>query len=42
MKEYIVLDIETKKLAEEVEGSWSNIKAFGLAVAVVKIYHEGR
>lgn len=30
----IYLDVETQRLAEEVEGGWDNIRAFGLAVAV--------
>ena len=30
----IYLDIETQRLSYEVEGGWSNIKDFGLAVAV--------
>ncbi|MGH9688801.1 MAG: ribonuclease H-like domain-containing protein [Candidatus Acidiferrales bacterium] len=30
----IYLDIETLRLSHEVEGGWSNIRAFGLAVAV--------
>lgn len=30
----IYLDVETLKLSHEVEGGWSNIRAFGLAVAV--------
>lgn len=30
----IYLDVETEKLADEVPGGWSNIKAFGLTVAV--------
>lgn len=30
----IYLDIETLRLSHEVEGGWSNIRAFGVAVAV--------
>jgi DEAD/DEAH box helicase domain-containing protein len=30
----IYLDVETQKLADEVQGAWENIRAFGLAVAV--------
>lgn len=30
----IYLDIETQRLSSEVAGGWSNIKAFGIAVAV--------
>jgi DEAD/DEAH box helicase domain-containing protein len=30
----IYLDVETEKLADEVPGGWSSIKAFGLTVAV--------
>ena len=30
----IYLDIETKRLSSEVAGGWSNIEAFGLAIAV--------
>ncbi|HUO33679.1 MAG TPA: ribonuclease H-like domain-containing protein [Candidatus Acidoferrum sp.] len=30
----IFLDIETLRLSHEVEGGWSNVRAFGLAVAV--------
>jgi DEAD/DEAH box helicase domain-containing protein len=30
----IYLDIETLRLSHEVDGGWSNIRAFGLAVAV--------
>jgi DEAD/DEAH box helicase domain-containing protein len=30
----IYLDIETQKIAEEVQGGWDNIRAFGLSVAV--------
>ena len=30
----IYLDTETQRLAEEVEGGWENIRAFGLAVGV--------
>ncbi len=30
----IYLDVETLKLSHEVQGGWSNIRAFGLAVAV--------
>jgi len=30
----IYLDIETLRLSHEVEGGWSNIRAFGIAVAV--------
>jgi len=30
----IYLDIETLKLSHEVDGGWTNIRAFGLAVAV--------
>lgn len=30
----IYLDVETLRLSHEVEGGWSNIRAFGLAVAV--------
>lgn len=30
----IYLDVETKRLSHEVTGGWSNIKSFGLAVAV--------
>lgn len=30
----IYLDIETQRLSSEVDGGWSNIRAFGLAVAV--------
>ena len=30
----IYLDVETQKLADEVQGAWDNIRAFGLAVAV--------
>jgi len=30
----IYLDIETLRLSNEVQGGWSNIRAFGLAVAV--------
>lgn len=30
----IYLDIETLRLSQEVEGGWSNIRAFGVAVAV--------
>jgi DEAD/DEAH box helicase domain-containing protein len=30
----VYLDIETLRLSHEVEGGWSNIRAFGLAVAV--------
>jgi DEAD/DEAH box helicase domain-containing protein len=30
----IYLDIETLRLSHEVEGGWSNIRAFGMAVAV--------
>jgi DEAD/DEAH box helicase domain-containing protein len=30
----IYLDVETQKLADEVQGTWENIRAFGLAVAV--------
>ena len=33
MKE-VYLDVETQRLAEEVEGGWDNIRAFGLSVAV--------
>lgn len=32
--EYIVYDIETKKLANEVEGGWSNIYGMGMASGV--------
>ena len=39
MDEYIVLDLETQKLSDEVEGGWNNIKDFGVAVAV--LWHEG-
>ncbi len=30
----IYLDVETVRLAEEVQGAWENIRAFGLSVAV--------
>lgn len=30
----IYLDAETQRLAEEVDGGWNNIRAFGLSVAV--------
>lgn len=30
----IYLDVETQKIAEEVQGGWENIRAFGLSVAV--------
>lgn len=30
----IYLDIETQRLSHEVDGGWSNVRAFGLAVAV--------
>lgn len=30
----IYLDVETQRLSNEVQGGWSNIRAFGLAVAV--------
>ena len=33
MKE-IYLDVETQRLADEVQGGWDNIRAFGLSVAV--------
>ncbi len=33
MKE-IYLDVETQRLADEVQGGWENIRAFGLSVAV--------
>ena len=38
MDSYIVLDIETKKTANEVEGGWNNIPAFGVAIAV--LWHQ--
>lgn len=34
MPREIYLDVETQKLAHEVPGGWTNIRAFGLAVAV--------
>lgn len=40
MNDYLVLDIETKRLSTEVEGGWNNIGGFGLAVAVVE-YADG-
>lgn len=40
MENYVVLDLETKKLSDEVEGGWNNIPAFGVAIAV--LWHEGR
>ena len=30
----IYLDIETLRLSHEVDGGWSNIRGFGMAVAV--------
>lgn len=33
-QKYVVLDIETQKTAQEVEGGWNNIKDFGVAIAV--------
>jgi len=30
----IYLDVETQRLADEVQGGWDNIRAFGLSVAV--------
>jgi DEAD/DEAH box helicase domain-containing protein len=30
----IYLDVETQRIAEEVQGGWDNIRAFGLSVAV--------
>ena len=30
----IYLDVETQRLADEVQGGWENIRAFGLSVAV--------
>ena len=39
MDNYIVLDLETQKLSDEVEGGWNNIKDFGVAVAIC--WHEG-
>src|SRR5512134_1632271 len=30
----IYLDTETQKIADEVQGGWDNIRAFGLSVAV--------
>jgi len=35
MSEYLVYDIETKKLANEVEGGWGNIHGMGMASGVV-------
>lgn len=35
MSEYVVLDVETKRLSTEVQGGWKNIPDFGLAVAVL-------
>lgn len=35
MKQYVVLDIETQKLADEVPGGWENIPGFGIAVVGV-------
>ena len=34
MGKYLVLDIETRKLVQEVKGGWDNIKDFGLAIAI--------
>ncbi len=34
MPREIYLDVETQKLAHEVPGGWTNIRAFGLSVAV--------
>jgi hypothetical protein len=34
MPSEIYFDVETQKLSHEVPGGWSNIQAFGLAVAV--------
>jgi DEAD/DEAH box helicase domain-containing protein len=34
MEREIYLDVETQRLAHEVPGGWTNIRAFGLAVAV--------
>ncbi len=30
----IYMDAETQRVADEVEGGWENIRAFGLSVAV--------
>ncbi|MFI5342511.1 MAG: ribonuclease H-like domain-containing protein, partial [Candidatus Methylomirabilales bacterium] len=30
----IYLDVETQRIADEVQGGWDNIRAFGLSVAV--------
>lgn len=37
----VYLDIETLRLSHEVEGGWSNIPAFGLAVAVTWDHENG-
>jgi len=34
MKDFIILDTETKKHADQVSGSWDNIEEMGLATAV--------
>lgn len=39
----IYLDVETQRLADEVQGGWDNIRAFGLSVAVTwDIAHDFR
>lgn len=40
MYDYVVLDIETKRLSDEVAGGWNNIPGFGLAIAVL-MYPDG-
>jgi DEAD/DEAH box helicase domain-containing protein len=39
----IYLDVETQRLADEVQGGWDNIRAFGLSVAVTwDVAHDFR
>lgn len=40
MNDYLVLDIETQRLSDEVPGGWDNIGAFGLAIAVT-MHNDG-
>ena len=40
MYDYVVLDIETQRLSDEVDGGWNNIPGFGLAIAVL-MYSDG-
>lgn len=40
MREYIVFDVETQRLSNEVPGGWGNIAGFGFAVGVVLYVHD--